>query len=721
MKGYQTSCSASGAAEKRQRNPRCWAYRIGAILVLFIGLLALFYTWENYRSERAWQILKRDLVAQGQRLDPEAFVLPPVPDAQNFLKAAPIRDWFTFSSRAPGTSPTENLIRITQPGDADLLGSWSKSRPTDLEEWRKYFRRGQSRPAPANESDEFVPLIVIDSVPFVDALRNLTRQANIEVSFDNRVYAMTLEGTPLLQVPVSVRFENVTAREALKAVLGNYGLALMKTPTPSQFQIIRALAPAPVWPHEAADIATLTLPPAADERVTVIIDGVPVMDAIRHVAKQAGIIFIFDPEVSQLVSPAGYSLELTNTTPRNAFNRVLEDNGLALKAEHGSAIFRVVPAHKVMPAHAPRSAPEVLESFNQFTNEFRALYAACERPQSWIDTDYRGLLTEYPHYFYFKGYGQVIQALTLHASAELALNNSSVAFQDATVLYRLATMLKRQPSLTSAMMQVAATGLYLQVVWEGLAARRWDDSQLRMFEEQLATFDLLADCATGFEAEQAAINWWFEHTPQRELVAMYFDQMQSFGRLGQTRPMWCDWATWALRWGPRGWIRQMQIGYAQSIQNNLGQLDLRYQRVLPPHSSVANAIRKFSQDTHLPVAALVRRYGHNYVKAVEVTARQQTGVNQARIACALERYRLAYGDFPDDLDQLVPQFLDRTPHDLMTGQSLNYRHIKDEQFVLYSVGWDEQDDAASGTDWVWRYPALPRSVRNLAMIAGGEE
>ena len=64
----------------------------------------------------------------------------------------------------------------------------------------------------------------------------------------------------------------------------------------------------------------------------------------------------------------------------------------------------------------------------------------------------------------------------------------------------------------------------------------------------------------------------------------------------------------------------------------------------------------------------------------------------ARVAIALERYRLAHGEYPESLDALAPQFIAKLPHDIINGQPLHYRRTADGQFVLYSVGWNETDD-----------------------------
>lgn len=102
----------------------------------------------------------------------------------------------------------------------------------------------------------------------------------------------------------------------------------------------------------------------------------------------------------------------------------------------------------------------------------------------------------------------------------------------------------------------------------------------------------------------------------------------------------------------------------------------------------------------------------------------QTRVNEAIVACALERYRLAQGSFPESLQSLSPRFLQKMPHDIVTGAPLKYRRTSDGRFILYSVGWNEKDDGGQVVqptekrgepdrkpgweltegDWVWQYP-----------------
>ncbi len=62
---------------------------------IFITLIALGYTVENWRGKRAWAQYKHDTEARGLSLDWNAYIPPPVPDDQNFFKAPNMQEWFT--------------------------------------------------------------------------------------------------------------------------------------------------------------------------------------------------------------------------------------------------------------------------------------------------------------------------------------------------------------------------------------------------------------------------------------------------------------------------------------------------------------------------------------------------------------------------------------------------------------------------------------------------
>jgi len=87
-----------------------------------------------------------------------------------------------------------------------------------------------STPAePLEQTPPVIPLIVMDDVPLTDAIKNLARQANLNYMLDPKISfgQPGPDGKPIPQPVVSIRWENVTAVQALNALLGNYGLQLV--------------------------------------------------------------------------------------------------------------------------------------------------------------------------------------------------------------------------------------------------------------------------------------------------------------------------------------------------------------------------------------------------------------------------------------------------------------------------------------------------------------
>jgi hypothetical protein len=87
----------------------------------------------------------------------------------------------------------------------------------------------------------------------------------------------------------------------------------------------------------------------------------------------------------------------------------------------------------------------------------------------------------------------------------------------------------------------------------------------------------------------------------------------------------------------------------------------------------------------------------------------QTTINQARIACGLERYYLARREYPKELAALVPEYLSALQGDLIDGQPMRYERTSATAYRLWSIGVDGKDDGGKPSDrkkyevgdWVW--------------------
>jgi hypothetical protein len=100
----------------------------------------------------------------------------------------------------------------------------------------------------------------------------------------------------------------------------------------------------------------------------------------------------------------------------------------------------------------------------------------------------------------------------------------------------------------------------------------------------------------------------------------------------------------------------------------------------------------------------------------------QTLVNQAVIACALERHRIEKGSYPDSLDAVKLADGKPLPLDVINESPMGYRKTADGKYALWSVGFDGKDDGGKrmldekkpentkflddkySGDWVWDFP-----------------
>lgn len=78
-----------------------------------------------------------------------------------------------------------------------------------------------------SDTNNVIPLVTMDSVPLGEAIRQLAKQAQLAVAFDSRL-TEPRNRKALSECEVSFRWINVTARQALAALLDNYNLVMIE-------------------------------------------------------------------------------------------------------------------------------------------------------------------------------------------------------------------------------------------------------------------------------------------------------------------------------------------------------------------------------------------------------------------------------------------------------------------------------------------------------------
>jgi hypothetical protein len=246
---------------------------------------------------------------------------------------------------------------------------------------------------------------------------------------------------------------------------------------------------------------------------------------------------------------------------------------------------------------------------------------------------------------------------------------------------------KNQPAtLLVAMVNVAVRGLYAAQIAEGLRLQAWREPQLAVLEEQLNHINLVLPVRQAFELEAVATFHTLESVPSAGFVK---------------RSVWGGLC-------PRGWGYQRIVKRANLDFGRIASLDAANEVIFPGQVEAADH-KSHALDNWSPYAFAAHLTPVEFTRACQNTAHAQTEVNQALIACALERYHLAHREYPVNLDALMPQYLDRIPRDVIGGRPPKYRRAADGTYMLYSIGWRGLDNGGVrgksspnlDGDWVW--------------------
>ncbi len=348
-------------------------------------------------------------------------------------------------------------------------------------------------------------------------------------------------------------------------------------------------------------------------------------------------------------------------------------------------------------------AKDYLAWSDQFQLDFNLIREALKRPYARMDGDYSDPFAK-PD-LDFITIRAVAQTLAQRAHCHLLLNQPEDALNELTLVHDMCRLMQSSSSdkpvtLVSTMINVAVIGLYVSIIAEGLQSHTWQESQLIAFQEQLKNINLAPAFARSFDFEAANMCWTL-----KSLFRKYPNDPSLWQDLKHYRFPW-------LKWVPHGWIYQNMVTTVKMDDKQRDGFDFESGIILPTKMEssqieIRNALKHSSPYNFFVV--MIDADPH-FLKGWQTTAHNQTLVNEAQIACALERYHLAHGEYPETFGALAPHFIEKIPRDIIGGQPLHYRRTNDGKFLLYSVGWNEKDDdGSSGTladvkngDWVWK-------------------
>lgn len=164
-------------------------------LVCLGTLIGLFYAVENWRGRWAWNRFKRALEANGEKVNWQSFVPPPVPDDQNFAMTPLLKPILDYEFRPSGAhqqthwrdtnganrlwSLSLHRPEVTTSGPPAIRAEWRTGKRIDLAAWQGYFRQvpspSKTQPPTAPALTNSFPVALHPQAPAQDVLLALSR------------------------------------------------------------------------------------------------------------------------------------------------------------------------------------------------------------------------------------------------------------------------------------------------------------------------------------------------------------------------------------------------------------------------------------------------------------------------------------------------------------------------------------------------------------------
>ena len=302
------------------------------------------------------------------------------------------------------------------------------------------------------------------------------------------------------------------------------------------------------------------------------------------------------------------------------------------------------------------------------------------------------------------------RVLSLRAVIALRDGKSEEALCDILTILRVVKHLKQEPHLISQLLRIVYVRFSLQPIWEGLGTHRWNDQQLSMLQDALVDIDLLGSWRQSWIAESI-----FQREGMKQIAAdpiwstpYLNDSIFGKGRVANLL---------SIVFIPKGWIYQnlINVGRLHQAQFIDGIDPVHHHLDAREFDAIANS---WSQSPRTPYTWLARLDIDATSQHTRRMGHSQSSLDQAFVACALERYFLAYRTYPERLDDLIPKYAAKLPVDIIDENLIRYRKASKTAYLLYSVGWNGTDEAGLVSldssksphhlieqgDWVWMKP-----------------
>lgn len=306
---------------------------------------------------------------------------------------------------------------------------------------------------------------------------------------------------------------------------------------------------------------------------------------------------------------------------------------------------------------------------------------------------------------------QSAQWLAVYTIYDLHEGNKFEAAENLNALLRLVKAHKNEPMLISHLVRFACLSIAWGVTWEALQYPGWTDAELKQFQDGWASIEI-DDLNASFGMERAmGIQMLAEArlTGERPAITMtlamgggastFLDDLNEFATELMNSNVKAAFKALFNQPNNRLWkwtqsyadelslMKMWQEGIDASSQfRNEGVV----QPILPNLETRLAEIEPSDEDLLLS--------GSTVSKTFSRMANAKIARQLAIAVCALERFKLAEGRYPETVEALSPKFIETTPTDPIDGKPLRYRLEVGGSFTLYSIGVNGIDEGGNVTD-----------------------
>ncbi|MBN1359103.1 MAG: hypothetical protein JW993_00855 [Sedimentisphaerales bacterium] len=254
--------------------------------------------------------------------------------------------------------------------------------------------------------------------------------------------------------------------------------------------------------------------------------------------------------------------------------------------------------------------------------------------------------------------------LRLRTAVDVYAGDSASALTHIKDQLQLGRSLCREPGVVNYLFRIACYGIALEGLEQTLSAVALSDPQLMSLSETISSAKATLDFVQAVVTERCfmieLVRYPARHSPP----------------------------------GPAGGFLQLlsDRGLADVLDYASASIEaakLPSAQRLAKFRQIADRVDERFSSLHLDLLGTAAMTPMDRAAGLDVRMWAQS--DMARTALAIERYRLAAGNVPERLEELVPQYLKEVPVDPFDSQAIRYKRA-DPGYQLYSILEDGQDN-----------------------------